>query len=59
MVKVEKATAKGVHKAKRLAKLATVIELGSAEKLLKTPMDEREKTYGPLNLKSGERRSST
>lgn len=59
VVKVEKATAKEAHKAKKLAKLAAVTELGSAEKLPKTPTGEREKTYWPLNLKSGKRRAST
>ncbi len=44
VVKVEKATAKEAHEAKKLARLAVVTKLGSTEKLPKTPMGEKEET---------------
>jgi hypothetical protein len=59
MVKVEKATTKEVCKAKKLAKLVAVAKLGFVKKLPKTLKGEREKTYSPLNLESGEKGAST
>ncbi len=59
MVKVEKATAKEVHEAKKLAKLTATTKLSSTKKLPKTPMGEREETFGCLNLESGEGRAYT
>ncbi len=42
-----------------MAKLATIVKLGSTMKHPKMPKGEREKTFGPFNSKSGERRAST
>ncbi len=55
VVKVEKATAKEVHKVKKLAKQATMVELSFAKKLSKTLKGEREenfKPFKPFNPKS-------
>ncbi|CAK9272386.1 unnamed protein product [Sphagnum jensenii] len=54
LVRTEKANAKEAHKAKKLAKQVAMVELGSANKLSKTPKGEREETIGPFNPKSGE-----
>jgi len=54
VVRVEKATAKEVHKAKKLAKQATMAELSFAKKLSKTLKGEREETFKPFNPKSKE-----
>jgi hypothetical protein len=54
VVKVEKATTKEVHEAKKLAKLTKIAKLSSAKKLPKTLVDKREETFGCLNLESGE-----
>ncbi len=59
MVKVEKATAKKVQDAKKLAKLAAMAKLGSTKKIPKTPKGEKEETFEPLNPKSGERGALT
>ncbi|CAM6018275.1 unnamed protein product [Sphagnum balticum] len=56
--KVEKAIAKEACKAKKLAKLVAMVELGFAKKLPKTPKGEKEKTFGPFNLGNGERWAS-
>jgi hypothetical protein len=56
--KIEKATAKEAHEAKKLAKQVVATKLGSAKKLPKTLKGEREETLGPLNNpKSGEGRT--
>ncbi len=57
IIKAEKAATKKVHKAKKLVKLATVIELNSTKKFPKTPKVEREETSRPFNLQSGQRRA--
>jgi hypothetical protein len=54
VVRGEKASAKKVHKAKKLAKQVATMELGFTKKLSKTLKGEREETFGPLNLKSEE-----
>ncbi len=50
MVKAKKAITRKAHKAKNLAKLVAMAELGSTMKLPKTPKGEKEKTSKPLNL---------
>jgi hypothetical protein len=52
---VVKATTKEVYLAKQVA----TTKLGSAKKLPKTPKGEREETFGPVNLESGEGGAST
>ncbi len=59
MVKAEKATARKVYKVKNLAKLVSMVELGSTKKLPKMPKGEREETSKPLNLESGQKGAST
>jgi hypothetical protein len=53
VVKAEKAITKEACEAKKLAKQVTTAELGSTNKLSKTPKGEREETSGPFNPKSG------
>jgi hypothetical protein len=59
MVKVEKATTREAHKAKKLAKLVVMAELGFVKMLPMTPKDEREETSRPFTLESGEKGAST
>lgn len=42
MVKLEKATAKKAHEAKKLVELATMAKLGSIKKIPRTTKGERE-----------------
>ncbi|CAK9195289.1 unnamed protein product [Sphagnum troendelagicum] len=58
MVKAKKAITKEAHEAKKLAKLEAMAELSSTKKLPKTLKGNKEKTFGPLNPKSGEKGAS-
>jgi hypothetical protein len=58
-VKAERVVAKHVHEAKKLAELVAMAKLGSTKKLPKTPKGEREETFRPFNLESGERGALT
>jgi hypothetical protein len=58
MVKENKVVTRKAHKAKNLAKLVAMVELGSTMKLPRTPKGEKEKTSEPLNLESGEKGAS-